>query len=76
MRQAWDKTIKQLESFEKQVPEMIIQAQSVAVQLDQKDNLLLEVQLFLGDLPNDLGKGSLNGWKVQLQEKIRSNVKM
>ncbi len=34
------------------------------------EQLLREVALFLGDLPRDLGRGSLNGAKAQLQQKI------
>ena len=32
--------------------------------------ILLNVALFLEDLPQDLGRGSLNGLKAQLQQKI------
>ena len=40
--------------------------------LDGMDDALRDVALFLDELPQDLGKGSLNGWKVQLRERIRA----
>jgi hypothetical protein len=34
------------------------------------DDLLREVAIFLGSLPQDLGKGSLNGLRAQLRNKL------
>lgn len=39
---------------------------------ERAEDILREVARFLGDLPSDLGKGSLNGRKAQLSEMIRS----
>ena len=38
--------------------------------LEAFENVMRELALFLGDLPQDLGKGSLNGMKAQLQYKL------
>lgn len=38
----------------------------------EDDRILNEVRVFLESLPNDLGRGSLNGMKVQIQEAIRA----
>lgn len=40
---------------------------------EEVEELLRDVALFLEELPQDLGRGSLNGWKVQLQQKIADN---
>lgn len=34
------------------------------------DEVLRDAARFLDELPDDLGRGSLNGWKVQLRHKI------
>lgn len=34
------------------------------------DEVLRDTARFLDELPDDLGRGSLNGWKVQLRHKI------
>lgn len=42
--------------------------------IDDREALLLEAAQFLAELPQDLGRGSLNGWRVQLQHKIEVMV--
>ena len=37
---------------------------------DAVDEVLRDAARFLDELPDDLGRGSLNGWKVQLRHKI------
>lgn len=37
---------------------------------DAVDEVLRDAARFLDELPGDLGRGSLNGWKVQLRYKI------
>jgi hypothetical protein len=37
---------------------------------DATDEVLRDAARFLDELPDDLGRGSLNGWKVQLRHKI------
>lgn len=34
------------------------------------DEVLRDAARFLDELPDDIGRGSLNGWKVQLRHKI------
>jgi hypothetical protein len=46
----------------------------MAQRIDDCEALLLEAAQFLAELPQDLGRGSLNGWRVQLQHKIEVMV--
>lgn len=46
----------------------------MAQRIDDREALLLEAAQFLAELPQDLGRGSLNGWRVQLQHKIEVMV--
>ncbi len=43
--------------------------------LGESENILRDVNLFLNDLPIDMGRCSLNGWRTQLQHKITSYLK-
>lgn len=43
----------------------------VAAQKQQDSELLRDFELFLNELPRDLGRGSLNGMLVQLQHKLQ-----
>lgn len=42
---------------------------------DATDEVLRDAARFLDELPDDLGRGSLNGWKVQLRHKIGEILK-
>lgn len=43
----------------------------VAAQKQQDGELFRDLELFLNELPRDLGRGSLNGMLVQLQHKLQ-----
>ena len=44
---------------------------AIRSEYDAVENFVHDVELFLSELPQDLGKGSLNGMKGQLQQKCR-----
>lgn len=45
---------------------------SIQAEREAIDEVLHEATDFLDKLPDDLGRGSLNGWKVQLRHKIQT----
>jgi hypothetical protein len=49
--------------------------QSIVCRIDEGKDVLRDVNLFLNDLPLELGRGSLNGWRTQLQYKITKFLK-